>query len=126
MIKMHGSFDVEAVKKFYGFYDNLSIGDFSQAKGNLYDFSSAGMPDKVTMTAPPKKKKSIAEKHDMAKRALDDANTKMLEEYSEDNLKRLALAQQFHELTLKQFEKEQAEKKAALQYAEFIGPEDVI
>lgn len=123
---MHGSFDVEAVKKFYGFYTNLSTEDFSEGDRKLYDFSSAGMPKKVAMAAMPKKKKSIAEKHEMAKKALEEANLKMLGEYSEENLKRLALAQQFHELTSKQFAKEQAEKKAALQYAEFIGPEDVI
>lgn len=115
---MHGSFDVEAVKKFYNFYDHVPVQDFSEA--GQFDFSSCG--SKGAAFAPsPKKKVSFAEKHKKAKAILDAANMRVLEEYSEENLHRLDLAQKLFDLTSEQYAKEQTERAEELQYAESIG-----
>lgn len=116
---MHGSFDVQAVKKFYNFYDLPLAEDFSE--GNLYDFSSTGVTTGATKM--PKKSESVEAKHKKAKKILDDANKKMLEEFSEENLKRLELAQKLYSMTSERYEKEQKGKKEMVQYSESFGEE---
>lgn len=119
---MHGSFDVSAVQKFYSFYDFSPVENFSES--SQYDFSKCGSKD--TGFAPAKReKRSIAARHRKAKEVLDAANMKVLEEYSEENLHRLELAQKLYDLTSEQFAKEQAERAEELQYAEEIGQEDL-
>lgn len=120
---MHGSFDVKAVQKFYSFYDADLAEDFSES--NLYDFSSTGAR-KCSDFADKTKKKSFAKMHKKAKAALDAANEKVLEEYSEENLHRLALAKQLYDLTSEKFAQEQAENKEALQYSESYGESDLL
>lgn len=124
---MHGSFDVSAVKKFYGFYGSSPKTDFSDfSEGGLYDFSSAGMNPKIDGKNSKKGNKvSIAEKHKKAKTILDEANHKMLEDFSEENLHRLELAQKLFDLTSQRYAREQEEHFRALQYSEEIGPEDL-
>ena len=50
---------------------------------------------------------------------------KVMQEYSEDNLHRLELAQKLYDLTSERYDKEKAENSLQLQYAESIGQEDI-
>lgn len=122
---MHGSFDVKAVQKFYSFYDADLKEDFSES--NLYDFSSTGSRGRSSCSnfSDKSKRKSIKEMHMKAKGALDAANAKVLEEYSEENLNRLALAKQLYDLTSQRYAKEQEDNKAALQYAEYYDEREL-
>lgn len=120
---MHGSFDVKAVQKFYSFYDHSPTENFSEA--GLYDFSKSGMTKKDCGCSHAEKKESIAKRHKKAKEVLDAANLKVLEEYSEDNLHRLGLAQKLYDLTSERYERERAQNASELQYAESIGQEDI-
>lgn len=123
---MHGSFDLESVRKFYSFHNTTLTEDFSET--GLYDFSSTGTKGRKGCTdfsSTSKKKKSIKEMHMKAKDALDDANAKLLEEYSEENLKRLSLAKKLHDLTSERYVKEQEDNKKALQYAEYYDEREV-
>lgn len=120
---MHGSFDVKAVQKFYSFYDHTPVENFSEA--NLYDFSKSGMTKKDCGCSHAERRESIVKKHKKAKEILDAANMKVLQEYSEDNLRRLELAQKLYDLTSDRYEKEKAQNASELQYAESIGQEDI-
>lgn len=120
---MHGSFDVKAVQKFYSFYDQSPVENFSE--GGLYDFSKSGMTKKDCGCSHAEKKVPISKKHKKAKEILEAANMKVMQEYSEDNLRRLELAQKLYDLTSERYEKEKAENAAELQYAESIGQEDI-
>jgi hypothetical protein len=120
---MHGSFDTKAVQKFYSFYDSPLVENFSE--GGLYDFSKSGMTKKDCGCSHAEKKEPIAKKHKKAKEILDAANMKVLQDYSEENLRRLELAQKLYDLTSERYEKEKADNAAQLQYAESIGQEDI-
>lgn len=120
---MHGSFDVKAVQKFYSFYDYSPAQEFSES--GLYDFSRAGKTD-CGCAHSEKKKEPIAKRYKKAKEILEAANVKVLEEYSEDNLHRLELAQKLYDLTTERYEKEKAENASELQYSESIGQEDLV
>lgn len=124
---MHGSFDVKAVQKFYSLYDHSPVENFSE--GSLYDFSRTGTSGTSGCGCSHSEKKAkrepIAKKHKKAKEILDAANMKVLEEYSEENLHRLELAQKLYDLTSERYEREKAQNAAELQYAEYIGQEDI-
>jgi hypothetical protein len=119
---MHGSFDTKAVQKFYSFYDRDLAENFSET--SLYDFSMTGAKS-CSEGSEKEKKRSIAKMHKKAKDALDAANAKVLDEYSEENLHRLALAKQLYDLTSEKFAQEQAEKREELQYSESYGESDL-
>lgn len=120
---MHGSFDTKAVQKFYNFYDRDLTENFSESA--LYDFSKTGAKGCSSFADKPHKK-SIAKMHKKAKDALDAANAKVLEEYSEENLHRLALAKQLYDLTSEKFAQEQAARVEELQYSESYGESDLM
>lgn len=122
---MHGSFDVKAVQKFYSFYDTELTENFSEAESGLYDFSRTGTKE-CSECAAAGKRKSVAKMHKKAKEALDAANAKVMEAYSEENLHRLALAKQLYDLTSEKFAKEQEENQMALQYSESYGESELL
>lgn len=122
-IIMHGSFDTKAVQKFYSFYDKDLTENFSE--GSHYDFSRTGAKGCSDYMDKPKKK-SVVKMHKKAKDALEAANAKVLEEFSEENLHRLELAQKLYALTSEAFNKEKEERDLQLQYAESIGQDDFL